>query len=158
MILLLTGCGAFNGYSNDPLFTPDVQTIYVEMFENNSFYRGVEYHFSDAVAKKIEAETPYKIVSDRNKADSIIGGKLVEVQKGLLTSERETGRALESDITLQVVVNWKNLKTGQLLLDNQTITASASFSEWQGQSFEYGSTLAANKLANRVVQSMAVDW
>ena len=147
-----------NGYSSRTLFPEDVSTVYVEMFDNASFRRGVEYELTDALAKRIEAHTPYKIVSSRDRADTIISGKIISVGLSVLSAERETGRALENQLQVQAVVNWKNLKTGRLFVDNQTVTASAGFSHWQNQGFGYASAVAANKLAEKIVESMEKQW
>ena len=156
--LNLCGCAKINGYSNESLFVEDVKSVYVEMFDNQSFQRGVEYDLTDAIAKRIEAETPYKVISSRNRADTVITGKITSAQKSLLSSERQTGRPLEKQADLTVVVNWKNLKTGQLLIDNASISASVSYSEWQNQSFDYAAALAANKLEERIVELMEKQW
>ena len=152
------GCAVMNGYSNESLFSSEVKGVYVEMFENRSFWRGVEYELTDALAKRIEAETPYKIVSSRNRADSIISGQILSIGQSLLSIERETGGALEKEVELQVVVSWKNLKTGELLIDNESVSALGSYSGLQGQSFNYASRLAANKLARRIVELMEEQW
>ena len=152
------GCGEMRGYSNESLFPEDMGSVYVEMFENKSFWRGVEYELTDALAKRIEAETPYKIISSRDRADSVISGQIVRVSQSVLSSERETGRALEKEVELQAVVNWKNLKTGELLIDNRSVSAKASFSEWQNQGFSYASALAANNLARKIVGLMEKEW
>jgi hypothetical protein len=154
----LCGCAEMSGYSNKSLFPEDVSSVYVEMFDNRSFRRGVEYELTDALAKRIEAETPYKIISNRDRADTIISGQIVSADESRLSTERETGRALEKEVELRAVVNWKNLKTGELLIDNQSVSASASYSQWQEQGFRYGSTLAANNLAQRIVELMEKDW
>jgi len=151
----LAGCG---GYSNESLYPDEVGTVYVEMFENESFNRGAEYELTDALAKRIEAETPYKIVSNRDRADTVLSGHLVSVDKSVLTLERQTGRALEKDVELRAVVNWKNLKTGKLLIDSKTVDATASYSEWQNQGTTYASSLAANKLARKIVELMEKEW
>ncbi len=151
----LSGCG---GYSNESLYPDEVGTVYVEMFENESFQRGVEYELTDAIAKRIEAQTPYKIVSNRDRADTVLSGHLVAVGKSMLTIERQTGRALEKDVDLRAVVNWKNLKTGKLLIDNKAVDATASYSEWQNQGSAYASSLAANKLAVKIVELMEKEW
>jgi hypothetical protein len=80
------------------------------------------------------------------------------VDKSVLTVERQTGRALEKDVELRAVVSWKNLKTGKLLIDNKTIDAMASYSEWQNQGTTYASSLAANKLARKIVELMEKEW
>jgi hypothetical protein len=152
-----SGCGGMSDYSNESLFPEDVASVYVEMFDNTSFWRGVEYELTDALAKRIEADTPYKIISSRDRADTVISGQ-IQVNELALTSERETGRALEKEVQLRAVVNWKNLKTGDLLIDNRSVAASASFSEWQNQGFNYASTLAANNLARKIVELMEKEW
>jgi len=156
--LSLCGCTQTSGYSGKSLFPQDVSTIYLEMFDNQSFRRGIEYELSDALAKRIEAQTPYKIVTSRDRADTIMSGRITQAGESVLTTERQTGRALEKEVELQALVNWKNLKTGQLLIDNQTISASATYSEWQNQGFLYGSNLAANNLAGRIVELMEEKW
>ena len=152
------GCGSLSGYSNESLYPQNVETVCLEMFENESFRRGVEYELSDALAKRIEAQTPYKIVSSLDRADTVISGKITSVTTSVLTAERQTGRALEKEVGVVAVVNWKNLRTGELLIDNVSVDATASFSEWQNQSFDYASTLAANKLAQRIVEQMEKSW
>lgn len=154
----LSGCGIFKGYSNKSLFPGNVKSVCLEMFDNQTFRRGIEYELSDALSKRIETETPYKIVSDRNRADTIISGQIVSIGESALSTERETGRILEKEVELIAVVNWKNLNTGQLLINNQTVSSSASYSEYQMQDFKYGSSLAANKLARSIVELMEVKW
>jgi hypothetical protein len=152
------GCAEMSGYSNKSLFPEDVGSVYVEMFDNKSFWRGVEYTLTDALAKRIETETPYKIISSRDRADTVISGQIVSVGESWLSTERQTGRPLEKEVELRAVVNWKNLKTGELLIDNKSVSASASYSEWQKQGFRYGSTLAANNLAQRIIELMEKEW
>lgn len=156
--LCFCGCGEMEGYSSESLFPEDVGSIYVQMFDNRSFRRGVEYELSDALAKRIEAETPYKIISSRDRADTVISGQIVQITESVLSSERQIGRALEKEVQLQAVVNWKNLKTGELLINNKSVNASATYSEWQNQGFSYASTLAANNLARRIVELMEKEW
>jgi len=151
----LCGCA---GYTNTALYPQGIGSVYVEMFDNQSFRRGVEFELTDALAKRIEAQTPYKIVSDRDRADTVISGRIVRAGEAALSMERQTGRALEKEVQLQAEVSWKNLKTGELLINYKTVSASASYSEWQNQGFAYGSALAANNLAKRIVEMMASDW
>ncbi len=155
LALSLAGC---QGYSSKSLYPTDVQTVYVEMFENTTFRRSMEYTLTDALAKRIEAETPYKIVSSRDRADTVITGRIVNARTAALSTERNIGRVLEMDIELTAVVNWKNLRTGDLIIDNRTVAAAASFSQWQRQGETYGAGLAANNLAVRIVELMRTQW
>jgi hypothetical protein len=108
-----------SGYSDEPLFPQDVSSVCLEMFDNQTFRRGVEYELSDALAKRIEVETPYKLVSSLDRADTVIGGQIISMEIFELSTEREIGRVLEQELELQAMVNWKNLKTGELLINNQ---------------------------------------
>ncbi|MFH1883943.1 MAG: LPS assembly lipoprotein LptE [Planctomycetota bacterium] len=154
----LCGCAELSGYSNESLFPQKVDSICLEMFDNQTFRRGTEYELSDALSKRIEVETPYKIVSSRDRADTVISGQIVSIAEFALSTERETGRVLEKEVELEALVNWKNLMTGELLIDNQSVTASASYSEYQQQDFKYASSLAANNLARKIVELMERKW
>jgi hypothetical protein len=154
-LAVFCGCA---GYSNESLFPKEVSSVYVEMFDNRSLWRGVEYELTDALAKRIEAETPYKIISSRDRADSVISGQIISINQVWVSTERETGEPLEKEVELRATVNWKNLKTGELLINNQSVNASASYSDWQKQDFLYASNLAANNLARRIVELMEKEW
>ena len=158
LCLGLCGCDGMAGYSNESLFPQDVRSVYLEMFNNQTFRRGVEYELSDALAKRIEVDSPYKIVSDSDRADTVISGQIVSIGELALSTDRELGTVLEKEVEMQAVVNWKNLKTGQLLIDHIIVSASASYSEYQMQDFKYASTLAANNLARKIVELMERKW
>ncbi|MEN6306779.1 MAG: hypothetical protein ABFD91_03410, partial [Anaerohalosphaeraceae bacterium] len=72
LAVLVVSLGGCQGYSNSWLHRDDVSTVYVEMMETSSFRRGHEFNLTDAICKRIEAQTPYKIVSDREVADTIL--------------------------------------------------------------------------------------
>ena len=154
----LSGCAELSGYSNESMFPQELDSICLEMFDNQSFRRGAEYELSDALSKRIEVETPYKIISSSDRADTVISGQIVSIGESAISMERETGRILEKEVHLQAIVNWKNLKTGELLIDNESVSASASYSEYQQQDFKYASSLAANNLARKIVELMERKW
>lgn len=156
--LAVGGCAEVAGYSDESLFPQEVSSICLEMFDNRTFRRGVEYELSDALSKRIEVDTPYKVVSDADLADSVLHGQIVSIAESVLTTEREIGQALEKEVEVQAVVSWKNLKTGRLLIDNRTVTAAASYSTFQNQDFSYASAVAANKLAQKIVELMENNW
>jgi hypothetical protein len=156
--LFFYGCAGLTGYTNQSLFPQEIDTVYLEMFDNQTFRRGAEYELSDALSKRIEVETPYKIVSSRDRADTIMSGQIVSIGETVLSIERETGLVLEKEVILTALVNWKNLKTGELLIDNLSLSATASYSEYQQQDIKYASNLAANNLARKIVELMETRW
>lgn len=155
IIHLFAGC---SGYTNQSLYDEKIRTVYVEMFDNTTFYRDLEYSLTDAVAKRIESETPYKIVSNRSRADTVLSGKIVGEDSSVLTLERETGRPLESQAEVRAQFSWKDLKTGRYIVDNSVATATWGYSLFQQQSFENATKVAANRLAERIVEQMQMDW
>jgi hypothetical protein len=163
-LVLLCGCalcfGLYGcaGYSNKSLYPDDVSSVCLQMFDNQSFRRGVEFELSDALAKRIEVDTPYKIVSDSDRADSVISGQIVSIGQFALSIDPEIGGILENEVEVRAVVNWKNLKTGQLMIDHLYVNASASYSIYQQQDFKYASNLAANNLARKIVELMERKW
>ncbi len=154
----LCSCSKITGYYNSSLYPQDVRSVCLEMFDVQSFRRGVEYELSDALAKRIEADTPYKIISSPDRADTVMNGKIESIGSSVLSIEREGGQALENEVELRVVINWKNLKTGELLIDNELVVARATYSSFQNQDFNYGSALAANNVAQRIVELMQKKW
>jgi hypothetical protein len=154
------GCGegGLEGYSNDWVYPQDVTTVYVEMFDTQSFRRGHEYVLTDAICKRIESETPYKIVSDRDAAETILSGQMGGIRSGVLAGERYSGRPLEREAQIAVKVSWKNLETGELLINNETAIASATYSSQLGQDFDYAAKVAVNRAAERVVELMQKSW
>ena len=157
LALCAAGC-SLEGYSNATLYPKDVDSVCVRMFDNRTFWRNMEYDLTDALCKRIEAKTPYKIISNDNLADTVISGKITEVQKSVLIHDRDTGSALQNEVLIQAVVSWKNLKSGELLIDSQVISATAQYSESLNQGVGYANNLAANKLAERIIELMETRW
>lgn len=155
LLPFFAGC---SGYSNQSLYNDKVRSVYVEMFDNSTFQRDLEYDLTDAIAKRIDAETPYRIISDKSRADSVLSGKITGISHSALTIERQSGRALENQAEVSAEFSWKNLKTGQYLIKSSTASATASYSEFQQQSPNYASKTAANKLAERIVEQMQIEW
>ena len=152
---LIAGC---SGYSNQSLYSQDVKSVYVEMFENTTFRRDIEYELTDAIAKRIEAETPYKIISDRSRADTIISGEITGLSASTISIEPETGRSIENQAEVIASFNWKNLRTGEYLVENTEVTAAAGYVEFQQQGFANAAKVAVSRLAERIVELMQKEW
>jgi hypothetical protein len=157
---ILSGCGkgTFAGYSNQWLYPQDVSTVYVEMFDSKSYRRDHEYDLTDAICKRIEAHTPYKIVTDRDLADTVISGQITSIGARTLSIERNVGRPLEREAIVNVQLTWKNLKTGEILINNQSLSAAGAYSTFMGQTFDYAADLAVNEAAKKVVELMEDKW
>lgn len=158
--LVSGGCDreGMNGYSNEWLYPENVSSVYVEMFDSASLRRGHEFDLTDALAKMIESRTPYKIISDRSRADTVLSGRILSIGQEILTFERQTGSTIEQQYEIRAVVNWKNLNTGEILIDGLKASGSASFSTLQNQGTKYASSLATNRLAEQIIEMMQKTW
>jgi hypothetical protein len=158
--IFVNGCvsSGMQGYKNEWLYPEEVSTVYVKMFDNKGFRRGQEYVLTDAICKRLEAQTPYKIVSDIDRADSLLSGQVGSIGSSVAAIDRYSGSPLGYEVYANVTVTWTNLKTGQVLINNETASATATYSSQLGQDFEYASNVAMNKTAERVVELMETKW
>ena len=79
LLLALGGCGysagnksgdATKSYQWKSLYRPGIKTVAVSVFTSREFDRYDEIRFTQALAKNLEAYTPYKIAS-RDVADTV---------------------------------------------------------------------------------------
>src|SRR4051812_20937445 len=82
LVLSVAGCARYR-FGAASLYPPDIQTVYVPVFESNSFRRGLSEWLTEAVCKEIEAKTPYKVVGTPQ-ADSVLTAKLVSDTKRVI--------------------------------------------------------------------------
>jgi len=159
-VFFIGGCGqgGFGGYNNTWLHPQEISTVYVEMFDSQSFRRGHEYDLTDAICKRIETDTPYKIVSDRDVADSVLSGKIVSIGRRNISTERNTGKIFENAANVGVTVRWQNLKTNEIMVDNETVNTAVDYSTFVGQDFDYGAKAAVNRAAEKIVELMQNKW
>jgi hypothetical protein len=114
--LLLAGCngdGHFTifGYTTQPNYNCDIRTVYVPIFQNVTFQRGLEFELTRAVIREIEAKTPYKVVDSRAGADTELIGKIVTGRKTAIMLNNIGGvRDVETGMGVELV--WRDLRPG----------------------------------------------
>jgi hypothetical protein len=91
----LGGCARYR-VGNATLYPPDIHTVYVPIFESNSYRRSLGERLTEAVVKEIELKTPFKVVSSPD-ADSILTGKiLADTKRVLIESARDEALDLQA--------------------------------------------------------------
>jgi hypothetical protein len=159
MLLLALAALVSCGYKHEPLYPADIQTVAVPIFENRSFYRGLEFDVTEAIIKQIERDTPYKVVS-HSVADSVLTGAIVRVEQDLL-SRSETG-GLPQELEVRVVVNfdWADGRSGKVLRSRQGLAVVGRYIPVRriGQPLEFAEHDASQILAEAVVAAMRSDW
>lgn len=162
-LLLLLGCAGYQ-VGNWSLYPSHIETVYVPMFQSASFRRFLGERLTEAVVKKIEEKTPYKVVNTPN-ADSELSGEIVSDTKRVLIENRyDEPRKLE--YTLFVRVRWVD-RRGQLLRECPPVplspevigvTGRTELIPEFGQSVATSSQQAIDEAAEQIVGLMEIPW
>lgn len=102
---------AFLGYSTEPVYDPSIRTVYVPIFQNVSFRRGLEFEMTKAVIREIEASSPFKVVSRREDADTELLCKIVNWRKTVINMN-QLNEVREAEIAVAVELVWRDLRAG----------------------------------------------
>lgn len=161
MTLLVVGCG----YTTKEIYPSNVRTVAVKIFENRSFYQGLEFDASEALIKEIERRTPYKVVSS-GAADTVLDVSITSVDQTRLSRRLESGVAQEMELRITVNFQWKNARTGNALRDRKGFVAVGRYiptrapgeATFGGETIMVGRHEAAQALATAIVSEMRGDW
>jgi hypothetical protein len=156
-----SGCSSdpTKGYAASSIYRTGISTVAVPIFTNDTFVRDVEFTLTDALVKEIEARTPYKVTSQSN-ADTIVLGQIKDVQLDQLSKSRLTGLTEEGIVSVTIDFQWKDLRSGKVLVERRTYSGHGLFvpSQPSGEPIELGRFAAVQHLARDVVGEMRAEW
>ncbi len=163
LLVVMTGCAGYQ-VGTRSLYAPDIQTVYVPIFESDSFRRNLGERLTEAVVKEIELKTPYKVVNTPM-ADSILTGRLRDQTKHVLV-ESARDQARQSEIDFRVDVAWQTNRGDmihppmELALAPELISfgQSATYVPEGGQSNVSSQHQAITRLAEQIVSTMEMPW
>jgi hypothetical protein len=165
LVVAFSGCAGYR-FGNSALYPPDVHTVYVPVFESDSFRRGLGERLTEAVVKQIELKTPYKVVNSPD-ADSVLVGKIQTEAKRVVV-EDQNDQPRENNISMSVQVAWLDRKgdyvgatTGgkvPLPPDAVTLTANTEFVPEYGQSSTTSMEEVIDRIAVQIVSLMEIPW
>ena len=154
--MLVSGCG----YSMEPMHPTDVKTVYVSMFTRGKdvYRRGIEFRLTEAVVKRIQQDTQYRIV-DKAKADTQLTGSLDLIPQRVLSFNPDTGLPNELEMTLVASFTWVDLRTGKTRVKRTNVRETATYVQASplNEDFFQGSEDAVNRLAITIVEQMEKD-
>ncbi|MDP9172590.1 MAG: LPS assembly lipoprotein LptE [Planctomycetota bacterium] len=162
LCLLPSGCGFESGgdsggYHWGSLYRQDIHTVAVPIFSSRDFHRGVEFQLSEALVKKIEAFTPYKVVP-RERADTVLEGEIVSIQPVTLALDPRTATPQQQLYSIVVNFTWKDLHTGKVLMSREGFAQTTTFYPILGEGQFVGSQNSVEKLALGIVEEMEAAW
>ena len=165
-VTLLAGCGyqqsgsaanAPAGYQWKSLYRGDVKSVAVPIFTNRTFYRGVEFNLTEAVAQQLEAQSPYRI-APRDKADTVLEGEITRVRLRTLSEDRIAEIPQEQVYTIRVTFTWKDLRTGKILVERRDFEQAAPYYPTLGEGQFVGQQQNVERLALAIVQELQAAW
>lgn len=162
-LLMITGCA---GYQVGPsaLFRADIQTVYVPVFESDSYRPHLGEQLTEAVIREIQMRTPYRVVH-RPDADSVLYGRIVDERKRVVAENRnDEPRDIATSLTVRV--SWHDRRGTYLMQDASFVLEPISFVAAQQANFipESGQSLATahqegiERLARQIVGQMEAPW
>lgn len=160
---MLAGCSADPevGYSFKSPYPETIDTVAVDIFTrgNNVYRRELEFRLTEALAKRIEQVTPYK-VTDKTRADTLLSGRIDRVEQQILSTNPDTGRPRELEITYVLSYTWKDLRTGKVMVDHSNYRVAGTYIQHRtlNEEFFEGSEDVSNRAARRIVETMESDW
>lgn len=152
----LIGCRGYR-FGNSTIFRPDIRTVHVPVFENDTFRRQLGQRLTESVVREIQSRTPYKL-SDRSTADSVLQGRIVSEQKRVL-GENQFDEPRDLQIEFMIEVNWTTLD-GTPLMQRYLLKTNdtASFIPEAGQSMVSAQQQLIDDLAASIVNQMEAGW
>ena len=149
----LVGCS----YSTVRPFRTDIHTVHVEMFHSKEFRRELEFRLTEAISKRIEMDTPYRLES-RSKADAVLTGELLEVRNRTFGDDFSLDQPREIGSSVVVRFRMQDMRSGEILVEHPHLVFQTSYIPPVGETFTQGMTRALDGLAERIVELMETDW
>jgi hypothetical protein len=165
-VLLCGGCASYR-FGNNTLYAPNVRTVYVPVFQSDSFRTtpGVDMgqRLTEAVCKEIERRTPFKVVGTPD-ADSVLTGRIVADTKRMVV-ESPTDQSRQVEMNIQVLVTWAD-RGGAVLSSGAVPQPAASVDVGQASMLvpEFGRSVVSTqqegieKMAQQIVGLMEEPW
>ena len=145
-------------YSFRPAYDTGMRTIAVPVFENPTFYHGLEADLTEAIVKEIQARTPWVVVTAN--AESTLSGSITDLQMRPLTESRATGLVEDVALVMTVDFEWRDARTGEYIVRRREFSATESFvpARPSNERLELGQQAVVQELARAIVSEMRSSW
>ncbi len=157
LVAVLPGAVMGCGYSTKRPFRTDIQTVHVEMFHSKEFRCELEFRLTEAIGKRIEMDTHYRL-APRQRADAVLSGEILEVENRTLGDDFALGLPREIGSTVVVRVRMQDMRSGEILIERPRLVHRTTYIPPVGETFTQGMTRALDGLAERIVELMELQW
>ena len=152
LFALISGCG----YTTKSLISRKINSIYIPIFENDTFRRGLEFDLTSALKDEIMSNTKLRILQ-KDSADTILTGRIIKVTEGMLSSNVEDN-IVESRVTISVHIKLVDRRTGRTLVEEKDLKQSAEFIVKRGENIKTASQESLVLLAKEIIFHLEEKW
>ena len=166
-LVVAAGCATYR-FGNNTLYATNVRTVYVPIFQCDSFRTtpaiDIGERLTEAVCKEIEKRTPFKVVGSAQGADSVLTGRIVADTKRMVV-ESPTDQSRQVEMNYQTLVTWAD-RGGTVIASGDVPLPAATVDVGQAASLvpEFGRSVASTQqeaivnLAQQIVGLMEEHW
>lgn len=150
-VLCCIGCGYTTGFR----LPEGIETIHVKVFENKTFYRGLDFDITQAVKREVLARTDLKVVREGG-ADIIFSGTVDAVEEFVLRKgANDVAQEMEIRLTISVVA--KDRK-GETIFQVTKLNRSVTYNIVLGEDERLARSRALREVAEELVYRLAESW
>lgn len=114
---LFPSCGYHVAGRADRL-PPDIKTIAVPIFQNQTSTYRIEQRLSAAVTREFIERTKFRISPELKGADAVLKGTVKDIRSGVITFDLNTGRATSLQVQVTAEVKLIDLHNNKVLFSN----------------------------------------
>ncbi|MFK7759074.1 MAG: LPS assembly lipoprotein LptE [Phycisphaerales bacterium] len=159
-LMLLQSCASQGkGYTFGSNFDTSIRSIAIPIFANETFERGIELQFTESLNKQIRARTPWALVNS-DRADTTLVGVITNTGLSEVSRAPRTGLVQEQAVRVTVRFEWRDNRTGEILVARSNFSATSTFVPQRGiaERYEHGQREAIEELATDLISQLRENW
>jgi outer membrane lipopolysaccharide assembly protein LptE/RlpB len=137
---------------------PDIKTIAVPIFVNQSSTFRIEQKLSAAISREFLERTRFRITPNPTGADAVLKGTIKDVRSGVITFDLTTGRASSLQIQVTADVKLEDLHSKKVVYANPNFVFREEYQVSQTTSGLFEEDQAAlDRLSRDVARTLVTD-
>ena len=152
LLALSPGCVSLH---QGGIYRPDLDQVFVAYFENETFYRDLQFQLTEQVVNEI-LSSPGLQLSSKEEAEVVLSGTLLDVQQRVL-AEDESQNPLLTQVTLTVEARISDSRSGEILR-RKSLSEYGYFSSTQFEDLTTAEAGAIALLARDIVRLFEEDF
>ena len=151
VFVLASGCG----YSQKSLISRKINSIYIPIFNNNTFRRGIEFDLTKAVKDEIMSRTSLRIVQ-KDSADTILSGTVRDVKESALSQSADN--IVEGRVFIYADITLLDRRTERALITRSNLAGAAEYLVRRGENVQSATEEGIANLAKIIVNNLEEEW